>query len=332
MSGSLLPQPRLRFFDANGEPLAGGFVYTYQAGTTTPLATYTDSTLAPGTQNTNPIELDAEGYCDIWIGASIYKIALHDADDVPIYVRDNVTTPAALTGEITTDTFVADGLTTVFELSASPSNVDSVIVVVDGVVQLTDTYTVDDDEVTLSEAPADGANVEFRTFGTVALGSVTDGTVRDVAHDSESATSMQPLVADGSGGATYRTFMGGILDGTTFTPFSIVNNQSSAANVTGLLFAGATYRSVFIWYEVYRNTTAAGATERIQSGLLVLNYKTVANTWDITEVFRLGEAGVTFDVDYATTPGSAQVTYTSDNQTGTAATSRLKALVSAIGA
>jgi hypothetical protein len=50
MSTNLSSVPKLQFFDANGNPLVGGKLFTYAAGTTTPLATYTDSTgLTPNT-------------------------------------------------------------------------------------------------------------------------------------------------------------------------------------------------------------------------------------------------------------------------------------------
>jgi len=48
----LAPQPKAQFFDANGNPLVGGKVYTYAAGTSTPLSTFTDA--SEGTANTNP--------------------------------------------------------------------------------------------------------------------------------------------------------------------------------------------------------------------------------------------------------------------------------------
>jgi hypothetical protein len=38
----LSPLLRQRFFDSNGNPLAGGKLYSYAAGTTTPQSTYTD--------------------------------------------------------------------------------------------------------------------------------------------------------------------------------------------------------------------------------------------------------------------------------------------------
>lgn len=78
-----------RFLDANGAPLAGGLVYTYAAGTNTPMASYTDSTAL--VQNTNPVVLDSTGSGNIWISGN-YKINLKDANGVqqPNYPVDNV--------------------------------------------------------------------------------------------------------------------------------------------------------------------------------------------------------------------------------------------------
>lgn len=82
------PVIRMQFFDANGDPLALGWVYTFAAGTNTPLATYTDHT---GTsQNTNPIHLDSGGYADIWLTADSYKIRVEDANHVPLYTIDGL--------------------------------------------------------------------------------------------------------------------------------------------------------------------------------------------------------------------------------------------------
>lgn len=77
---ALTPKPKMEFFDAVGDPLVGGKLYTYEAGTSTPLATYTDSTGA--TPNTNPVILDAKGQASVWLGAFPYKFVLTDADDV----------------------------------------------------------------------------------------------------------------------------------------------------------------------------------------------------------------------------------------------------------
>lgn len=84
----LAPVLKQRFFDSNGDPLVGGKLYTYAAGTTTNLATYTDQT--GSSTNTNPIILDANGEADVWITEAGYKFALFDSSDVPQWTVDNV--------------------------------------------------------------------------------------------------------------------------------------------------------------------------------------------------------------------------------------------------
>lgn len=84
----LLPPIRQRFLDDNGDPLAGGKLYSYEAGTTTPKATYVDR--AGVTENANPIVLDADGWADVWIGSGYYKFVLKDSSDVEIWTKDQV--------------------------------------------------------------------------------------------------------------------------------------------------------------------------------------------------------------------------------------------------
>lgn len=84
-----LPNIRPRFFDANGDPLAGGLFYSYVAGTTTPLSTFSDP--AGTTPNTNPVVLDADGYAPIFLAGRAYKFVLKDANDVTLWEQDNIT-------------------------------------------------------------------------------------------------------------------------------------------------------------------------------------------------------------------------------------------------
>jgi len=71
----LAPLPRLQFFDQSGRPLAFGCVFSFQSGTTTPLATYTDSTGV--TLNQNPVILSAGGSANIWlIAGQSYSLKL----------------------------------------------------------------------------------------------------------------------------------------------------------------------------------------------------------------------------------------------------------------
>lgn len=93
-NAALMPMPKLQFFDQNGIPLAGGLIYTYAAGTTTPLATYTDSTAS--VQNTNPVVLDSGGFASIWLGPSAYKIVAQNSTGVTVWTQDNVSNLALL--------------------------------------------------------------------------------------------------------------------------------------------------------------------------------------------------------------------------------------------
>jgi hypothetical protein len=79
--------PKARFFDNNGYPLSGGKVYTYFAGTTTPLSSYTTS--AGNVANTNPVILDSSGYADIYLGPGSYKIVLQDSTGNQLFSTDN---------------------------------------------------------------------------------------------------------------------------------------------------------------------------------------------------------------------------------------------------
>lgn len=89
---SLSPTPKLQFFGTDGLPLVGGKLYTYSAGTTTPLATYVDHTGT--TTNTNPIILDSNGEANVWLlNSELYKYILKTPADVTLYTVDYVTVP-----------------------------------------------------------------------------------------------------------------------------------------------------------------------------------------------------------------------------------------------
>ena len=87
--GSPLYVPRFRAFDANGNPLASGKVYTYVAGTSTTLGTYSDADLT--TPNANPVVLDANGEAAIFgVTNQAYKVVLKSSADVTQWTMDGV--------------------------------------------------------------------------------------------------------------------------------------------------------------------------------------------------------------------------------------------------
>ena len=80
-----------QFFDSNGTPLAGGLLYVYTAGTTTPATTWTSNSGAAA--NTNPIVFDAAGRtpAEIWVNGGVtYKFILYTATGVLIGSYDNI--------------------------------------------------------------------------------------------------------------------------------------------------------------------------------------------------------------------------------------------------
>lgn len=88
-SGTLMPMPNIQYFDNNGVPLAGGKLYTYLAGTTTPTPVYTDSQLL--VPHPNPVILDAAGRAGaVFLAALSYKFILKTSTDVTIWTVDNV--------------------------------------------------------------------------------------------------------------------------------------------------------------------------------------------------------------------------------------------------
>lgn len=73
-----LPYINAQFFGNDGLPLAGGKLYTYAAGTTTPLSTYTLA--SGGSANSNPITLDVYGRVTAWLLGQSYHLVLKTAD------------------------------------------------------------------------------------------------------------------------------------------------------------------------------------------------------------------------------------------------------------
>lgn len=78
----LLVSPEQQFSDADGHPYAGGQLFTYITGTTTPKLTWSD--IGGTAANTNPIILDAAGRAVIF-GDGDYRMVLLDAQSNPIW-------------------------------------------------------------------------------------------------------------------------------------------------------------------------------------------------------------------------------------------------------
>lgn len=173
-----------QFFTNNGVPLAGGKLFTYSAGTTTPATTYTSS--QGNIQWTNPIILNAGGRVpsggEIWLtDGLIYKFVLKDSNDVLIATYDNISginsNFIAYTNQ--QEIQVATAGQTVFNLTTMSYQVgtNSLSVFVDGVNQYGPgaqyAYTeTDDNTVTFTSGLHIGAVVKFTTSQQQGAGAV----------------------------------------------------------------------------------------------------------------------------------------------------------------
>jgi hypothetical protein len=95
-TSQLAPEPLFQAFGTNGQFLAGGLLYTYAAGTSTPVATYPSANTV--TPNTNPIVLNALGQAPLWLTpGQAYKFLLTDqyGNTLPGYPVDNITSPSS---------------------------------------------------------------------------------------------------------------------------------------------------------------------------------------------------------------------------------------------
>jgi hypothetical protein len=149
-----------QLFDNNGDPLSGGKLFTYEAGTTTPLATYTSS--SGNTAHSNPIILNSAGRVpsgEIWLDYSeLYKFVVKTSTDVLIATYDNI--GGSFNASAIIANFTGDGITVAFTLASSPANENSTNVFINGVYQQKNTYTVSGTTLTFSEAPPITSSIE----------------------------------------------------------------------------------------------------------------------------------------------------------------------------
>ena len=266
----LTPVAKMQFFDVTGAPLVGGLLYTYSAGTTTPQASYTDSTGA--TANTNPVVLDSRGEANIWLGAATYKFRLCAADNTELWTVDNISAPTSalspvLSGNVTIDSSTSGPALKITQTSTGPSlriqdpiNAGNAFVLVDstglvgigtqspataldvnnGVIQLSSSGT---SRTTIS---ADASNTTIASPGVRGFIITTGGTAR-ITVSSAGATTLSGALTVSSGGAN-------ITGGVTV--------PSGGVNVTGTVTA----------------TTFTGAWTNIPSGTIMLFVQTSAPT------------------------------------------------------
>lgn len=188
-------------FNQNGVPLAGGKLFTYAAGTTNKQVSYTNSN--GNTPNTNPIILDANGQCDLWLTLNLgYKLVLAppwdtDPPQAPFWTEDNIETfaPVAVGNMIdelgsdgtpgfkAADNDFVPGTTTSLTLSESYGIKANLWVDFDALTQGADQYSLSGNTLTFTSPIPVGVGTVYvkggttLTTGTPGSGSVTDSSI-----------------------------------------------------------------------------------------------------------------------------------------------------------
>jgi len=239
-----------QLFDNNGNPLAGGKIFTYAAGTTTNVATYTSS--AGTIAHSNPIILDGAGRVpsgEIWLTDGItYKFVVQDADNNLIGTYDNLSginsNFVAFTNEQEIQTATAGQ--TVFNLATMQyqPGTNSLSVFVDGVNQYGPgaqyAYVeTDQDTVTFVSGLHVGASVKFTTSQ---LNSSGAGDASQVSYTPPFSGSVTTNVEDKLSQIVSVQDFGAVGDGSTDDTDAILDAIAAMpANGSGLYFPPGTY-------------------------------------------------------------------------------------------
>lgn len=185
MSASLAPYARLKFVDGNGVPYANAKLYTYVAGTSTPLATYSDSDLSIA--NANPVVADSTGlFGAIYLSPTGYKFRLDDEDDVTVWTQDNILSPGD---------YFAGNFGTAQQEGARDQTSGYTVVATDRLVTMASTGGANPCIVNLPAASSRTQPVAIKNMGTVALAITPNGsdTVDEVAGAFTLEASVSPL-------------------------------------------------------------------------------------------------------------------------------------------
>jgi hypothetical protein len=258
-----------QFFDDNGNPLSGGKIFTYEAGTTSPLATYT--TTIGDVANTNPIILDAAGRTpnEIWLAVgTLYKFILKTSTDVLIGTYDGI--PAindpysinSLLGSITGTNAIAAAATpaitayasgATYAFIAANTNTAAATISIDGLTAKSITkngsaaLTAGDIQAgKLTWIQYDGTTFQLLNNivygGSVVNGTLTGGTATSltlVASTITSLTAALPVSSGGTGQTSYTNGQllignttGNTLTKTTLTAGNNVTITNGAGSVT----------------------------------------------------------------------------------------------------
>lgn len=160
--------PVPQYLDDNTSALAGGKLYFYVTGTTTPQATYSDSGLT--TPNSNPVLLDSAGRIPEIYAAydKTFRVVLKTSADVTVWTKDNVQFAD-----------IQELVTLANRLQAQIDSIETVITNSNPIKNPTAEVVSPDDFVTLTGSflPHVVVGVDGRVSGTVSAGTMQAGSL-----------------------------------------------------------------------------------------------------------------------------------------------------------
>ena len=99
MAAILWEKSLIPWTDPSGDPYAGAKAYFFDAGTTTPQATYTDAALS--VPHDHPVVADSQGqFPAIFLQQGTYRLRILDADDATIHDVDEISVPINTPAEV----------------------------------------------------------------------------------------------------------------------------------------------------------------------------------------------------------------------------------------
>lgn len=295
--GSLLGAPKLQLFDNDGNPAAGYFLFTYIAGTSTPLETYSDSLLT--TPNADPVELDAYGRATVFLQPGIaYKFVLTDPDNTLIWTEDDVVDLGSLLFGYVVSTDGSKGVTSGYTITS-----DDILVTVNSTP--TNPTIINLPSAAEWFKPIRIKNIGSNPISVVAAGTDTiEGSTLTSIGIPAASSPLFPtitLLSDGSGIWWVVESLGGVVSGggtggngagTVFVKqFPLTDAQIKALPTTALTVIAAPptgYTIKVLGASIYVNTTA-GAYTNINAtycAAFQLTFNVASAAWEVAPVIN----------------------------------------------
>jgi len=233
-----------QFFTTTGLPLAGGYLYTYQAGSTTPLATYTDN--GGTSSNTNPIQLGTDGRppAEIWLTYGVnYKFVLADSTNAVIQTYDNLY--GIIGVQATSGATIPAGLISMW--SGSIGSIPSGWYLCDGsngTPNLTDRFIVGAGSTYAVNGTGGANTVTLTTNNLPAHTHTATSTVTDPGHFHTAGVQLGASTGQNASGAP--NFINSVNTGTATTGITVATTNASTGSGTSFSILPPYYALAFI--------------------------------------------------------------------------------------